>query len=116
MDTNFIAIITLLTIIVKAIIDWRVQGRNRQWQVEDDKRKDEILTQHYRIREELATNTDETLKNRDAIIQATEQATAAYKEANNLNHKMDDSTRLTKEAVESILRRDPKLRSRVTDR
>lgn len=93
--------LTLLGIIINAWINWKREGRDREWKLEDEYRKE-------RIHQELTHNT--------AVTEETKaDAQKAFKEANSVNKKLEDSTNLTKQVVEKVLNRSPEMRTRAGD-
>lgn len=98
--------LTLLSIIVKAWIDWKVQGRVRKWLLED---KEEVKKKLDETGLRIAENTGITLAAKD-------DAQKAYKEANDVNKKLSESQTLAKAVVDAALKRDTNSRTRATDK
>jgi len=119
----YVVIITGLTLVgtvVTAWISWKVQGRNREWQVEDQKRNDILLAQHLELKQKLNENAVKLNENTILTQQVKEDTSKAFDKANDVSTKLADSQKLTVEAVKAVTQavgiRNPGLRTREGDK
>lgn len=87
-----IAILTLIGTIFNAWLTWKREARNRQWLIEDQRSKEDLLREHLDLKQKVVENT--------ALTQAMKDENgAAIKEA---SLKLSDSQKLTVEAVKAV--------------
>lgn len=88
----------LATLVIKAIIDWKVEERNRRWRIEDQEKITLVMQSHAAIHEELRQNTELT---QEAIGKVMAPA------------ELDQAT--IDKITGPLRRRDPGTRTRSTD-
>lgn len=94
------SVLTFLTVIFNTIFNWIREKRDRRWKIEDEARKNVI-------HQDIRTNTE--------ITQSVKaDAVKAYKEANDLNKKLEVATAVAKEVADRLIR-NPADRTRSSD-